>query len=167
MSELKREIVQKFGGRLRSRVNGILIKGEKLLMVRHKMGEGRVFWNVPGGGMKFGSSAEQNLIREFKEETGLNIKVDEFLFIHEFLQPPLHAIELFFEVKQVSGKLELGEDPELSPTHQVIDDIRYLSVDEIKNMKKAEIHAAFFGINSIKDVRMWKGYFNFENNSIK
>ncbi|WP_114747890.1 NUDIX domain-containing protein [Pleomorphovibrio marinus] len=167
MSELKREIEQKFGGRLRTRVNGILIKDEKLLMVRHKMGEGKIFWNVPGGGMKYGSSAEQNVIREFKEETGLVVDVNEFLFIHEFLNPPLHAIELFFEVKEMAGQLELGGDPELSPSYQVIDDIRYLSVDEIKILGKGEVHDVFLGINSIKDVRMWKGYFNFENNSIK
>jgi 8-oxo-dGTP diphosphatase len=167
MSELKKEIVQKFGGRLRARVNGILLKNDRLLMVKHNMGGGNYFWNVPGGGMKFGSSAEQNLIREFKEETGLLVEVSDFLFTHEFLKPPLHAIELFFEVQQIEGELRLGEDPELSNAQQVIEEIRYLSVDEIKNMRKGEVHDIFLGINSIKDVRMWKGYFNFENNSIK
>jgi 8-oxo-dGTP diphosphatase len=167
MSELKREIELKFGGRLRTRVNGILLKGDSVLMVKHHMGGGNYFWNVPGGGMKYGSSAAQNLVREFQEETGLIVRVEEYLFTHEFLKPPLHAVELFFEVKEEGGQLHLGNDPELSPSQQVIEDIRYLSVDEIKNMRKGEVHDMFSQINSVKEVRMWKGYFKFENNSIK
>ncbi len=167
MSELKKEIEQKFGGRLRARVNGILIDRDRLLMVKHNMGGGSFFWNVPGGGMKYGTSAEENLIREFKEETGLQVEVEGYLFTHEFLAPPLHAIELFFEVRHLEGELELGKDPELSSAYQVIEEIRYLSVEEIRELRKGEVHDMFLGINSVKDVRMWKGYFNFENNSIK
>lgn len=167
MPDLKKQLEDKFGHRLRIRVNGILVQDQKILMIKHKMGEGRVFWNVPGGGMKYGQSSAENLEREFLEETGLQIKIDNYLFVHEFLEPPLHAIELFFEVSSHGGHLAKGIDPELSADHQLIEDIRFMGINEIKEIDNSSKHIIFRGINSLKDVRNWKGYFNFENKCIK
>lgn len=166
MPNIKKEIEEKFGNRLRTRVNGILIQENKILMIKHRMGGSRFFWNVPGGGMKYGSSAPENLIREFKEETGLHIQVKEYLFLHEFLEPPLHAIELYFSVEVIGGKLEIGRDPELDGPNQLITDIRFLDVEEIQNIRQEEKHAMFWGIKSTDDVGIWKGYFNFGNKCI-
>lgn len=164
---IKKDIIDNFGNRLRTRVNGLLIQDNKLLMVKHKMGDNHSFWNVPGGGMQFGQDAESNLKREFLEETGLEIEVKKYQFVHEFLDPPLHAIELFFEVRQTNGKLVVGIDPELETGKQVIDEVRFLSMEEIKNIPSEQKHALFARINSLNDVRIWKGYFNFGNNCIK
>nr|MBI1229867.1 NUDIX domain-containing protein [Cytophagales bacterium] len=163
MPNIKKEIEEKFGRRLRTRVNGILIEDQKILMINHYMGEGKFFWNVPGGGMKYGSSAPDNLAREFQEETGLEVAVGDYLFVHEFLRPPLHAVELFFEVKKMGGNLLKGIDPELDAEHQVIADLRFLSVEEIQQIDNEEKHAVFWGIKSVNDVGIWKGYFNFGN----
>ena len=74
MSEdkISKEIESKFGHHLRIRVNGVLIEGNKILLVKHRMGSSRDFWSTPGGGMQFGSSAQENLVREFLEETNFN-----------------------------------------------------------------------------------------------
>ncbi|AKP50308.1 NUDIX domain-containing protein [Cyclobacterium amurskyense] len=164
---IKKDIIENFGNRLRTRVNGILIQDNKLLMVKHRMHTNHSFWNVPGGGMKFGQDAKENLKREFLEETGLNIAVNDYLFVHEFLEPPLHAIELFFEVSQTSGKLVVGIDPELETNKQVIEEVKFLSIEEIKKIPSEKKHALFGRINSLNDVRIWKGYFNFGNKCIK
>jgi 8-oxo-dGTP diphosphatase len=164
---LKKEIVKNFGERLRIRVNGVLIKEGKILMLKHLMGENQYFWNVPGGEMNFGSSAEENLEREFYEETGLNVKVEQFLCTFEYLNPPLHAIELYFVVSEIGGTMILGKDPELTDEEQIIKEITYLSVEKIAQIKKNEKHRLFWNIKSIKDVGKWKGYFKFENKSIK
>ncbi|MFC0262811.1 NUDIX domain-containing protein [Fontibacter flavus] len=167
MGNLEKELVDKFGGRLRTRVNGILIRDNHILMIKHKMSEDRFFWNVPGGGMKFGSSVSENLIREFKEETGLEIQINDFVCAHEFLEPPLHAIELFFTVEQVGGQLKMGLDPELELGEQLITEIDYLNLEKLSLIKNVEKHPIFWGIKSLNDVGKWNGYFNFENNSIK
>jgi len=67
----------------------------------HSLGESGILWAPPGGGMDFGQSVEENLTREFREETGLKVEVKRFLFINEFLAVPLHAVELFFEVTRI------------------------------------------------------------------
>lgn len=164
---LEKEIEDKFGGRLRTRVNGILIQDDHILMIKHKMGNDRFFWNVPGGGMKYGSSAEENLKREFIEETGLEIRVKDYLCTYEYLHTPLHAVELYFEIEAIGGNLRMGKDPELSDELQLITEIGFLNIDNLALIKNSEKHRLFWGIKSVNDVRKWKGYFNFENNYLK
>ncbi len=165
--QFNKEIEAKFGNRLRSRVNGILIEDGLILMMKHRMFDQREFWSVPGGGMKFGTSAGENLQREFLEETGLRIEIDRYLFVHEFLDPPLHAMEHFFKVNRISGIARLGKDPELSLENQIILELRWMSVEEIQMIPKSSLHRVFWGINSLDQLALWKGYFNFGNNSIK
>ncbi|MCH7412543.1 NUDIX domain-containing protein [Belliella sp. R4-6] len=167
MTKLEKEIEEKFGGRLRTRVNGVLIKDDKILLIKHKLGENKYFWNVPGGGMKYGSSAVENLKREFLEETGLNIEIKRFICTSEYLKQPLHAIELFFEVEPIGGELKIGKDPELSDEFQMITEFGFFDIEKLSFIKKEEKHHLFWGIKSLNDVRIWKGYFNFENNCLK
>jgi 8-oxo-dGTP diphosphatase len=165
--EISKEIEAKFGNQLRTRVNGILIENDKILMVKHQMGNGRILWSVPGGGMNFGSTANDNLKREFLEETNLEIEVGRYLFVHEYLNPPLHAMEHFFEVKRINGNVELGKDPELSSVNQILLEISWKTISEIKNIPNTSLHQVFRGIKSLSELGLWKGYFNFENISIK
>lgn len=167
MDNIEREIEEKFGGRLRVRVNGVLEEEDKILMIRHRMSDGRFFWNVPGGGMEYGSNTIENLKREFLEETGLEITVNDLLCVHEFLEPPLHAVELYFEVKRTGGRLRMGIDPELGHDLQIIADLAFVDIEELAAIKKEEKHRLFHELNSFNEIRKWKGYFNFGNNCIK
>jgi 8-oxo-dGTP diphosphatase len=167
MDKIEKEIDEKFGKRLRLRVNGVLVQDDKILMIKHKMSDQRNFWNVPGGGMDYGSDSVENLKREFLEETGLEISVNDLLCVHEFLKPPLHAVELYFEVSHVDGKLSKGSDPELAGNRQIIEEVEFLSIDELAQIEKEEKHRLFWELNSFDELRKWKGYFNFENNCIK
>ncbi len=169
MSEdkISKEIESKFGNRLRIRVNGVLIEENKILMVKHKMSSERDFWSTPGGGMHFGSPAQDNLCREFMEETGLTITIGEFLCIHEYLDTPLHALECFFEVKRISGNATLGNDPELAPENQILSEIRWMTMADLQSLDKKTIHPIFLGIKSLEELVLCKGYFNFENKYLK
>jgi 8-oxo-dGTP pyrophosphatase MutT (NUDIX family) len=117
--------------------------------------------------MQFGSSAQENLTREFLEETGLKITVEEFLFVHEYLDPPLHAVECFFRVKRISGTATLGKDPELAPEDQILEDISWMTLEGLKSLDKKSIHPVFLGIKSLSELVLYKGYFNFENKYLK
>jgi len=168
MSVSKSDIEDFYGGALRVRVSGLCLKGDSLLLVNHKVLGGKdFFWAPPGGGMIFGCSVEENLKREFKEETGLNIKIKEFLFVHEFLKKPLHAIELFFSVEIVDGTLRKGTDPEMSQDNQIIDDVRFLEWDALKKYENHQVHQIFSQCSNILEIFNLKGYFKFENNYIK
>lgn len=130
------------------------------------MGNGNVLWSVPGGGMNYGQKAEENLIREFLEETGLKVAVRKYLFVHEYLDPPLHGMEHFFLVRKTGGKLILGTDPELVLSNQILAEIRWMDINELLSLPKVALHQIFWGIKSLKDLVLLRGYFNFENKSL-
>lgn len=155
----RQEVLALYGNRLRLRVCGLYREGDRLLMVRHRgVGPTDTFWCPPGGGAQFGETAPDALVREFAEETGLVVDIGDLLFVNEFMQPPLHALELFFVVRVTSGTLRQGVDPEMGIDKQIIDDVRLMSFDEIKSYPPQEVHALFRHCSSLNDVFRLRGY---------
>ena len=118
--------------RPRVRVAGILIEDGRILLIEHTKND-KKYWLVPGGGVDWGESASEALIREFKEETSLDIEVEKFLFISETIAPDRqkHVINLYFKIKKVensSNIMKLGEE-------EMLTDLRFIPEGEIKNIK--------------------------------
>jgi len=149
---------QIYGGKVRIRVCGLSWKDEKLLLVNHFGLYHHDFWAPPGGGIEFGDHAETNLEREFAEETGLVVKTEELQFICELIQPPLHAIELFFNVMVIGGKLITGSDPEMDEKQQIIKQVQYLSIAEIDRMPDSHKHGLFRFAKSRDKIMGLRGY---------
>jgi 8-oxo-dGTP diphosphatase len=164
---LKNEINQKFGGKIRVRVGGILIENEQVLLIKHEaIGKAEYLWAPPGGGIDFGQDAPSALKREFLEETGLEIAVGDLLLVNEFIDNPLHAVELFFEVHRVGGELALGSDPEMEKG-QILSKLSFFDLNAVKHMHPHHIHTIFHSIKSWKELFNPIRYFNFVNKSIK
>lgn len=155
----REEVLKLYGNRLRIRVCGLYREDDRLLMVRHRgINATDTFWCPPGGGAHFSETAPDALTREFMEETGLEIEIGDMLFVNEFMQPPLHAMELFFTVRVMGGSLRQGIDPEMSLAGQIIDDIRLMTFEEIKRYPAEEVHALFQHCDSLDDVFRLRGY---------
>jgi 8-oxo-dGTP diphosphatase len=166
-AKARESVNQKFGGKVRVRVGGILIEEKKILLLKHEgVGKKDYLWSPPGGGLDFGDDAEKNLKREFVEETGLKINVHELLFVNEFMTNKIHAIELFFKVEKTGGILKLGNDPEMG-NQQILTDLAFFDENKLINTEKDYLHNMFIGINKPQEVLNLKGYFKFVNNSIK
>jgi len=148
-----------YGNRVRVRACGICIREGKLLLVNHRSLSEADFWAPPGGGISIGETAQECISREFLEETGLSVSVGQFLFAGEFVNPPLHAIELFFEVSILGGAVVVGLDPEMESRHQIIQEVRFLSEAEIKSMKPAALHGLFQLATDPSKILHLKGYF--------
>ena len=149
-----------YADKLRVRVCGICIENDKLLLVKHGHTIGnKEFWAPPGGGLTFGEAAQECLKREFLEETGLHVKVKRFLFVNEFLQPPLHAVELFFEVSITDGQLATGTDPEATPDQQLIEGVEWLSIKEIIAIPLPDKHRVLQHLISLDDLLGLHHYF--------
>ena len=144
-----------YGNRLRVRVCGLCWQDDGLLMVRHRGLSSGDFWAPPGGGLEFGESVADCLQKEFREETGLHIITGRFLFGCEFLQRPLHAIELYFEVSRTGGSLIKGDDPELS----IIKEVRFMSEAEVAAIPPSSLHSLFRLVSSAKQLNTLTGFF--------
>ncbi len=124
-----------YSGFIRQRVAGILEEEGKLLLVKLLSPvSNQEIWIPPGGGVEFGESCHQALIREFAEETSLQISVGELLHINELISGQFHVIEHFFKVKKVSGSPKLGIDPEHPNDQQLLSDIGFFSREQIKKL---------------------------------
>lgn len=155
---MKVPVQEIFGNKLRVRVCGICIHHKQILLVNHTGLGTPHFWAPPGGGIQTGESAPEALVREFKEETGLTIEVRDFLFACEFIQLPLHAVELFFQVSISGGNLRTGQDPELG-NQQIIKDVRFFTDSQIRSIPLAHLHGIFKEAADIAQIGLLRGYF--------
>jgi 8-oxo-dGTP diphosphatase len=89
-------------------------------------------WEFIGGGINFGEDPETAIVREVKEEAGVDVEVVRLLpkiLSHVWnLEKGDHQILLLhYECKIVGGTLSPGLDEEIS-------ELKYFSLDEIKNL---------------------------------
>ena len=87
---------------------GVLIEQDSILF---QINPKYSYYNLPGGGINFGESLSDGLIREFLEETGyhvtptklIDVRQNYFTYRHLYFQ----NICLFYEVSKVSDRIEL------------------------------------------------------------
>jgi nucleoside triphosphatase len=89
-------------------------RGELLLMQSHKW-PGR--YVVPGGHVELGERLEQAVIREAKEETGLDVREIEFINFQQFIYDPAfwkkrHFIFFDFACKTDDTDVQLNDEAE-------------------------------------------------------
>jgi len=93
------------------RAYGILVHDESVLLVRSSSAQIKPpLWWLPGGGIDFGESPEEALLREFREETGLSVK-DPALFdvASDVRRRPngdrIHTVRILYIVDLDGGEL--------------------------------------------------------------
>lgn len=133
MSEDRYSLYQ---NKVRVRVAGLLQRSNKLLLVKLQSPIiDREIWLPPGGGVEFGESLHQGVIREFKEETGLNVSVGKLRHINELIEGKFHALEFFFDVfADEDDEFAIGSDPEHPPEDQILRDIHFFSQNELTQL---------------------------------
>lgn len=93
------------------RVYGILISKTQQVLVSDERIKGKYYTKFPGGGLEFGEGIRDCLIREFKEETGLDIVVGEHIYTTDYFQPsafnPAHQIISIYYFVHVEDNVSL------------------------------------------------------------
>ena len=85
-------------GILNIRVGAIIMKNGKILMVGNERSD--YLYSV-GGRIKFGETAEEAVVREVLEETGVKMEIDRLGFVHEnyfYGDAPTNLGKLIYEI---------------------------------------------------------------------
>ena len=120
-------------GILNIRVGAIIMKDGKILMVGNE--RANYLYSV-GGRIKFGETAEEAIVREVYEETGVKMEIDRLGFVHENyfygdapsnLGKLIYEISFFFYMKVPSDFAPISESftEDNSKEH-----LKWVSLDE-------------------------------------
>ena len=120
--------------RLMVRPTGVLIEDQKILLVRQDVTEQR-HWSLPGGKLEPGENIAQCLVREFEEETGLDILVKELLYVCDRIYKNNHVVHITFLIDRVGGKpLSLNwmhKDLNASSSSKTIREISMVPIEKL------------------------------------
>lgn len=97
--------------RQKVRVTGILIEEDSILLLEQDVTQTR-HWSLPGGTLELGETIEQSLVREIKEETGLDISVVDLLYVCDRIQEDNHVVHITFLIERAGGDLLRAREPE-------------------------------------------------------
>lgn len=106
----------------------VIVEKGKVLLVKHQEGE-EVAWVFPGGRVEENESVAAAAIRECKEETGYDIKLNGVCYIQEY---DIYYVTYFYS-SIIGGKLTLGSDPELPKEKQVLKEVKWVDLKDLKN----------------------------------
>ena len=67
-------------------VGAVVMKDERVLLVRRGVPPSEGLWAIPGGGLELGETMQAGAEREILEETGLRIKAGEPIYSFDFIQ---------------------------------------------------------------------------------
>jgi len=112
-------------------VIGIVDKEGKILMIKRAKKEDNLLWAFPGGKIEEGETKEQACIREVYEETGINVRIKNFL--GERIHPDTNVKINYFLCSYVSGQITI-----LNPNEII--DIAYKNKEEFYTDVKTDIY---------------------------
>ncbi len=116
------------------RPTAILIEDGRILIVKQDVSERR-HWSLPGGALEYGETIEQCMVREVKEETGIDVQVGELLYITDrFRGLKNHIVHMTFLVtRKGNGPLTdsyLHRDTDVDDKERTRE-VRLIPIDEL------------------------------------
>lgn len=97
-------------------VGAVIVKDNKVLLIRRAGEPGRGLWSIPGGLVELGERIKDAVRREVKEETGLDVKIDKLANVTEIITKDekgrikFHYVIIDFFAIPLRGKLKPSSD---------------------------------------------------------
>ncbi|NIP40913.1 MAG: NUDIX domain-containing protein [Candidatus Aenigmarchaeota archaeon] len=100
-------------------VDGIVFLDNKILLVKRSERPYRGYWVLPGGYVEVGETVEEAVLREVREETGLDTEIGRMVGVYSDpgRDPRGHNVAIAYVLKVIGG--------EIRPEEKETSDVRY------------------------------------------
>lgn len=124
---------------------GLIIKNKQIVLIKKANGPYKGKLDLPGGTIEFGETPEQALMREIKEEVGIEIKKYSLFdgnstvvtWRHNDIPEQLHHIGFFYKIESYDNKIK----NEIEITKQNDDSLgaNFYNINELKKSDLSKI----------------------------
>lgn len=114
-------------------VKAIVIYRHKILILKRirPSSDGLGYWELPGGGLEYGETPHEALIRELKEETNLDIKIIKPVYTFTAIRPSYQTVGIGFLTIPTNDHVIISEE------HT---DYQFVTIDDLKNYLDEKIY---------------------------
>ena len=125
-------------------IGAVIIREDKIVLIKRGNEPSRGKWTVPGGLVELGENLEQAVIRETKEETGLDVEnpclidIVSYIDLDEKGKIRYHYIIIDYFVQVKNGVAEALSDAA---------ELRWVPIDEVENYDLTSSFRLFFRRN--------------------
>lgn len=114
-------------------IRGLVLSPDKRILLVKEMADGK--WSLPGGWADVGHSPKETVIKEIKEETGLNATVKRLLAVfdkkkHPHPPQPFYVYKLVFWCEATTAEIKNGFD---------VLDVQYFPFDALPALSEDRI----------------------------
>ena len=125
-------------------VGAVAVHRDRLLMIRRGRGVAAGEWSIPGGRVEAGETLAAAVVREVREETGLEVVCERFLGWVERIGEEHHYVILDFVVTALErGPIVAGDDAA---------EARWVPLDEVTDYRLVDGLADFLADHAILDL---------------
>jgi len=125
-------------------VGAVVICDGKILLEKRRNDPGKGKWSIPGGLVELGEGTEETVIREVKEETGLDVEKPEHLDVVDNIdfdengKVKYHFIIIDYFVRLRGGEVKAESDAE---------ELRWVPLGEVEDYDLTRTIRSFFQRN--------------------
>jgi len=115
-----------------TRYQGLIIQDHKILLIEHtRLSDSHSYWVIPGGGIESGESENECVIREMKEETNLDVRVEKLLIDEPAPPDGVYKWTKSYICKPIDGIAAPGYEPEPeAAAHYSISAVQWFDLQE-------------------------------------
>lgn len=121
---------------IRIGVGVVVFRGEEVLVVKRGKEPLKGKWSIPGGGLEFGEALEAGVLREVREETGLDVRLTGSIGVFEALPGDHgqtgHTILIDYIAEWIGGEPVADDDAEEAEFVSIDEAMARLSWDETR-----------------------------------
>lgn len=126
-------------------VAAVIVKGGKMLLVKRANEPARGKWSIPGGVVELGEKLRDALIREVREECGIDIEVDGLFDVVEVINREggrvrFHYVILDYLAHPTGGELRAMGDAEDAKWIPISEVEKYDITNSLRRLLKRRAH---------------------------